>query len=490
MQVQQRRPIFPGQAGPTKGRSKPHAKSVRLGVIVEEVALEEVHEDAGAGSVTGGSDSSWSEAKQVAAADPTYTNAVQAILDGRMQDAERILDMHPHIDKALYHSMIHRCGKAGNIQAALWCIERMSKHSMKPGIATFNSLLSACGRAGNLKVCSEWFQFICRLGIKPNRVTYNIMIQASVEAGNMAVAQQWIDLMLRNGFEPCTMTYSIIINAFRKTGDVEKAESWFVTMTASGVRADKGLYNALLNVCAVAKRGDRAENWMNRMRTSGIVPDAKSFASLVASCATAGNCHRAEQHLEEMLRYHKPDETTYQQVIQAFEEAGLPCKAECWARRLQGKSEKEEEKREMKGLESEIPARTAVPLTRTDVQGALDQLITAEYNLIIKGFASRGDLASAQGTVHDMMQQGAHPDEMTLVFFLQCAQAAPAKAQLTKWFYATILQKYVEFENAERISYWASMMGLMSAEREGPAHSAKPQPWTASSTPASVVLSF
>lgn len=411
--------------------------------------------------------------------------AMRALLDGNIELADRMLsERSTKISKVVYHSMIHYCGKIGNLQAAVWCASRMRNSGLKPNIVTFNSLVTACAKVGDLKLGVEWFDLMVQSGLKPNRITYNIMINASVKARDVAAGEHWMQRMLEDGFEPCTLTYGSIINGFGMAGDIKKAELWFSKMIAAGVKPDRVLYNSLLNACAKSKNPQKAEYWLQQMRADNIATDEKSYNSIIHAYAKKGLWDRAEYWLQRMKEQGcRADEVTYGSVIHACAKAANKDRAEHWINVMH-----------QEGINSNLVCNNLLLHACAQSKDAdsatawFDKmkdkgmpLNAITFNCMIDAHSKNRDIASAKSCLKEMLDADCHPDKVTLATFMQCfAGNAGESEAMCNWFFATVTSKYLATGNMEQINYWIPEIASAEAAAASRMECFAPQPEAAS----------
>lgn len=389
--------------------------------------------------------------------DTEVRSALKALLEGNEELAEQILSERlGKISKVAYHSMIHHCGKMGNLDAAVWCATRMRKSGLKPNIVTFNSLVTACAKVGNLKLGTEWFNLMTDSGLKPNKITYNIMINAAVKARDTAAGEEWMQRMIDDGFEPCTLTYGSIINGFSVNGDVKKAEMWFVKMTAAGVKPDRVLYNSLLNACIKAKNPQKAEYWLQQMRADNISTDEKSYNNIIHAYAKKGCWDKAEQWLQQMRSdgYHPTEVHQSGFTALNIEQEENPIE-------VINRQEIADSKRCL-SINAKVATHFTVPcIDKLTNEGHPMNVVTFNYRISVH--AKTCDVASAKRCVEEMLDAGFHPDKVTLTALAQCARTdAASNDALVGWFFHTLTKTYLASGDLSRLQLWLPDMAVIT----------------------------
>ncbi|XP_019224248.1 PREDICTED: pentatricopeptide repeat-containing protein At1g55890, mitochondrial-like [Nicotiana attenuata] len=96
--------------------------------------------------------------------------------------------------KALY--------KEGSLDSAVYFMDEMEKHEIKPNIVTCTNEVSEA---------IQFFKEIVNKGFKPDTFSYNAMIKMYVAQRNLKEAKMWYEKMMQNGCLPDYATFTMLI---------------------------------------------------------------------------------------------------------------------------------------------------------------------------------------------------------------------------------------------------------------------------------------
>lgn len=392
-----------------------------------------------------------------------------SLLAGDLAKAAQLLDVMEGVTRAasskvFYHSLIHRCAKAGNPEAAGWCIERMLRRGVKANPVTFNSVIDAAARVGNVAFATQWFEEMSKADLRPNGITYNTMIKAFAKAHDPAGAELWLQRMEDEGFFPCLVSFSTVIDALAKKGDVEKAETWYKRMRDAGVQADAVIFNTLINACAKASQPDKAEAWLRELQGHGLVPDAKTYNSLLNAYARVGDLQQAERWFAEMERSGcRSDTMIFGCLLHACAKAGDCCRAEYWIEEMARRGIEPNAFCTNTLLQACARQGDHTKATKWFVQLMLsNEADLLSYSSMVETFAAAGDLDTAERWLRRMVTDGLDANHVTLAAMVRgCGTSSQRGFTATdpgQWAYECILRTYCKVGVQAQVRGWAAKM--------------------------------
>merc|ERR1719343_1060496 len=85
----------------------------------------------------------------------------------------------------VYNSMLHCCAQAGDLNRAVYHLERMRCFGLKPTRVSYHSVLNACAAAKDPVAAVFWFSELESAGIDANIVTYGTVCKAFARQGQI-----------------------------------------------------------------------------------------------------------------------------------------------------------------------------------------------------------------------------------------------------------------------------------------------------------------
>ncbi|KAL0299126.1 UNVERIFIED_CONTAM: Pentatricopeptide repeat-containing protein, chloroplastic [Sesamum radiatum] len=255
----------------------------------------------------------------------------------------------------------------GKVSKALEVSDMMKQAGIKHNMKTYSMLMNGFINLKDWANAFSIFEDVIRDGLKPDVILYNNIIRAFCGMGNMGRAIRTVEEMKKERHRPTSRTFMPIIHSFARAGEMRRALDVFDMMRRSGCIPTVHTYNALILGLVEKRQMEKAVGILDEMLLAGI----------------------------------SPNEHTYTTIMHGYASLVILEKLSNTSLRMQSALAVTKEMRAQN-----IPRNTFI------------------YNILIDGWARRGDVWEAADLMQQMRQEGVQPDIHTYTSFINaCCKA-------------------------------------------------------------------
>ncbi|KAL6495095.1 hypothetical protein OROGR_030777 [Orobanche gracilis] len=273
-----------------------------------------------------------------------------------------------------------------NWQAVVRAFERINKPSRRE----FGLMVNYYARKGDMHRARETFEKMRARGIEPTLHVYTSPYSClcSGKRHGRSIVMSCVRKMRDEGIEISLVTYNILVGGFAKTGNVEAAELWFKEAKDRLKALNAVIYGNIIYAYCMEK----AVNILDKMLLARISPNEHSYTTIMHGYASLGDTEKAFGYFSKIKNEGlELDVFTYEALLKAC----------CKSSRMQSALAVT---KEMKA--QNIPRNTFI------------------YNILMDGWARRGDVWEAADLMQQMRQAGVQPDIHTYTSFINaCCKA-------------------------------------------------------------------
>ncbi|CAN4076713.1 unnamed protein product [Withania somnifera] len=186
---------------------------------------------------------------------------------GSLDCAQRIFDLIPEKELALYNAMISGYALHGCAVEALTLFKRLCKEGMEPDNITFTSVLSSCCHAGLVKEGLDiFYDMLTVYSMEPRLEHFGCIITLLSRCGDLDEAMQ---LILSMPFKPDANVFESLLVACRELRETELEE--YIASCLIKIEPDNsGHYVSLSNAYATAGRWNEVSKLRDLMKKKGL----------------------------------------------------------------------------------------------------------------------------------------------------------------------------------------------------------------------------
>ncbi|KIM27218.1 hypothetical protein M408DRAFT_71498 [Serendipita vermifera MAFF 305830] len=314
---------------------------------------------------------------------------------------------------ALEDAMVTALAHCGDMKAASIHRSRMVAQGSAPTASAYGALIANIkDTTDNAAVAIELFEESRRLNVEPNAYLYNTIISRLAKARKTDYAMMLFQAMKTAGLAPTEVTYGAIIAGCARIGDAHLAEILFEEMRAlPGYQARIPPFNTMMQLYTHVKPNrERALHYYELMEQMGVQPSPYTYKLLldVYGKVEPMSIEKMEEVLETMKsRGVEVTGNHYSSIIIA---------RGCAMQDLDGALKIFNSLQTSNVLAYEALLTVLVNHHRIDLmQQYYDRMIKKDRvrptayinNLLIKGWASAGDIQAARDVFEGMMDPAA-----------------------------------------------------------------------------------
>ncbi|KAJ3213196.1 hypothetical protein HDU67_003174 [Dinochytrium kinnereticum] len=242
---------------------------------------------------------------------------------GKHEEVERLFDgmseSNVSPDLFCYSVYLQSVMSTGNLSRAEALLDDMKASRVPRDAVLCTILLDGYGKSGDLEKAVEIYRDMEASGIKPTEVTICALLNAYCINRDMAGARSVIESMPRLGFRRGLVAYNTIIHGYGLAGDLESADRMYEEMIRHAVIPAVTTYNTLIASHVRAGDFEGAMAWYDRLLSSGNEPSRVTFNILIHSNAKRLNMIGALDAYTELLRRgYQPDDATFSPLISGY----------------------------------------------------------------------------------------------------------------------------------------------------------------------------
>eukprot|EP00026_Physarum_polycephalum_P002174 Phypoly_transcript_02179.p1 GENE.Phypoly_transcript_02179~~Phypoly_transcript_02179.p1 ORF type:complete len:937 (+),score=182.88 Phypoly_transcript_02179:84-2894(+) len=289
---------------------------------------------------------------------------------------------------ALYNDYIGALNSHGDPHVVLDAIKDMEKLGLEPNIRTFNGLLHLV--ISNASLFPNILAQISQKGLEFDVATYNIVMRHYFLVGQSEKSLEIELLMEKSGVTPNVITFNQLLHIWAKKADPKKCDEILDRMRARNIHPTLASYTILIQL-HVNKLHDveTGLRLFSEMKAQGIVPDARPYDTLIEALSARGDSQRSLELFHEMQHGGYAEGTmAYSVLIDKFTKEGK-FEEVCTGKFLEGWDIF------CKMKEAKEPLRAEL------------------WNVFLRFFAQRGDLAQALVLFQDMNTERVRPSTQT-----------------------------------------------------------------------------
>lgn len=191
---------------------------------------------------------------------------------------------------------------AGHLDKAIPHIRSLRKYfpSKPPSISFYNMLIQSSLGKNNTDFVSWLYQDLILAGVSPQTYTFNLFIAALCDSGRLEDARNLFDKMSKKGCLPNEFTFGLLIRGYCRNGVAYKGVELLDVMEDVGVAPTVVIFNTLVSRFCKDGKTDEAEKLVDRMRLAGINPNVVTFNSRISALCSAGKILEASRIFRDM----------------------------------------------------------------------------------------------------------------------------------------------------------------------------------------------
>lgn len=176
-------------------------------------------------------------------------------------------------------------------------------------------MIALC-RAGNLDAALQCMEKVVNLDLLPLHTAFNSLIKLLTQEGLVEGVESLLEVMQDHGLVPNQLTFSVIVSELCKRGDFSSAIDVLQQIEERGIKPNIGIYNSIISCLGRHRMIHEAENLFYRMLESGIDPDETIFVTMINAYSKNGWANEAQKLFDKMMEYDlRPNSYTYTALI-------------------------------------------------------------------------------------------------------------------------------------------------------------------------------
>ncbi|XP_050381957.1 pentatricopeptide repeat-containing protein At1g15510, chloroplastic [Argentina anserina] len=400
---------------------------------------------------------------------------------GAVGSARVLFDRMPRRDRISWNAMISGYFENGECLEGLRLFNKMLELSVDPDLMTVTSLLSACEVLGDeelgreihgyvvktemvddVSVCSSLIQMysvvghlgeaeklFCRMEDK-DVVLWTSMISGYVNNGLPEKAVETYKVMEQEGIMPDEITIASVISACACLGNLDMGIRLHELAVRAGLISYVIVANTLIDMYSKCKRIDKALEVFHHIPGKNVI----SWTSIILGLRTNNRCFEALILFRKMILRLKPNSITLVSVLSACARIGaLMCGKEIHAHAL----------RTGIAFDGFLPNAVLDMYVRCGRMGsAWNQFnhnkndVTA-WNIILTGYAQRGQGRNSIELFHTMAESRVDPDEITFMALLGACSRSGMVSEGLEYF----ISMKLNYGIAPNLKHYACVVDLL-----------------------------
>ncbi|MCO5600218.1 hypothetical protein L7F22_054328 [Adiantum nelumboides] len=279
----------------------------------------------------------------------------------------------PYIGSALI-DMYNKCGR-------LALGRQVFDNLPQRNVVVWTSMLAGYVQHEEHEEALKLFWRMQREGVCPNDVTFVTILKACCCASALASGKDIHALIRRDGLDSCVVLQCCLVDMYSKCGSIEDA----LCVCDQMLVQEKVLWNGMIAACVAYGRLKDGLYLFLEMEQRGVERNEVTFISVVKACTNMNSLESGKQvHLKIMETITDENTTLNNTLVDFYYKCG-------------------------------------------DIDGSfkvfehLSERDAVAWNILMAGYAARGDTEKALVLYRQMQQEGAQPDGVTyLSMFLSC----------------------------------------------------------------------
>lgn len=183
-------------------------------------------------------------------------------------------------DVSFVNTLISLYSKCGEIEAARYCFDSMSRRTC----VTWNALISGYVRTGEIAKAVALFHAMEASGVKPDAVTIVAILSACSQIGNLELGQWMNAYAITNGLEQNVVICNALIDMYAKCGSMADARRLFRRMNNRTIVS----WTAMIMGYAMSGQFREALDLFSEILGHGIEPNHVTFLGVLQACTHGG----------------------------------------------------------------------------------------------------------------------------------------------------------------------------------------------------------
>ncbi|EOY26599.1 Tetratricopeptide repeat (TPR)-like superfamily protein [Theobroma cacao] len=363
---------------------------------------------------------------------------------GDLVRARLLFDKMTRRDRISWNAIISGYFENGECLEGIRLFFMMREHCVDPDLMTMTSVVSACESLGDDRLGREIHGYVTVTGMSDDVSVCNSLIQMYSSLGRWEAAEKVFDRMERRD----VVSWTAMISGYENNVLPDKAVDTYRTMEVQGFIPDEITLASVLSACACLRKLDMGIKLHELAKRAGLISyiivantlidmyskckcidkalevfhnipdkDVISWTAIILGLRLNNRCFEALIFFRQMKLSLKPNSVTLVTVLSACARIGaLICGKEIHAYAL----------RTGMGLEGFLPNALLDMYVRCGRMGpARNQFNSqkkdvAAWNILMTGYAQRGQGTLAVEFFNKMIESNVNPDEITFIPLL-CA---------------------------------------------------------------------
>ncbi|KAM2654309.1 hypothetical protein EV2_025828 [Malus domestica] len=403
---------------------------------------------------------------------------------GALGTARKLFDKMPRRDRISWNAMISGYFENGEFLEGLKLFLMMRESSFYPDLMTMTSLVSACELLGDDKLGREIHGYVLRTEFAEDVSVCNSLIQMYSIIGHFTEAEKvfsrmeykdvvsWTSMiscygnnalpdkavetyrmMEREGIMPDEITIACVLSACACLGNLDMGMKLHELAYRTGYISYVIVANTLIDMYSKCKCVDKALEVFHGIPSKNVI----SWSSIILGLRTNNRCFEALIFFRQMKLRLKPNSVTLVSVLSACARIGaLMCGKEIHAHAL----------RTGVAFDGHLPNALLDLYVRCGRMGPAwnqfnyNKKDVAAWNILLTGYAQRGQGKQAVELFHSMVESGLDPDEITFISLLCACSRSGMVSEGLEYFRSMKLEYFI----TPNLKHYACVVDLLGRD--------------------------
>lgn len=303
----------------------------------------------------------------------------------------------------------------GKVDAAFLLFDHLKLEGLTPNMETYKVLLSGCAKHRSAYTRAESFlQEMAAIGLQPDSFVFSSLLNVCAAFGLEEEAKSVLEKMEKAGVSMNRYHYCALLNLYAETQKSHEAEKLFLEIQERHVRFDRAILCNLMKVYRNSGLLAEARNIFDAMERFGFPPDESAYCIMMDSYAKSGNVKEAHYLFQEMkARGLKFGCYSYCILISSYSKMGRVDAIELLVEELNNRPRESLDIVFFNNLLKtycQLGIMEGILKTMKMMDEEKVAPDRATFNILISFFCKEELFDLAKTTLHDLMNQGMHPN--------------------------------------------------------------------------------
>ncbi|KAG2171958.1 hypothetical protein INT43_001434 [Umbelopsis isabellina] len=326
-----------------------------------------------------------------------------------------LIDVHAHLKPS------------ADVDGALRTYHTMLEAGIAPDVQTFGTLIHMYAKQGDVKPIQTFYSdMVHKYNIKPNVHIFTAVMQCFVQLQDLPAAKEVIQLMKKQKIDPDTVVHNTLLHFHARKKDTRQALTVLDYMIESGVKPSVVTFSHILSIYAQIGDVTGGEQLIERMMQMDIRPNRQTYNSLMNLYSQAGDIESVERTFKDLSTQYPPDLVSYNTLLQAYiRQNDLESVLDTYKRL--GDAYHKADVYTYAHLMTAFSSRRNI----RGVEGVFNNMKTQNvqpnsvcWSILIQAYCRMNDIENARKTLQQMIESNVTPNQITLAILVDgCVQA-------------------------------------------------------------------